>query len=42
MIIEGTANELKEAAGADNLDDAFIAMAGEALEEDGAVIPNAP
>ncbi|MFK7846781.1 MAG: ABC transporter ATP-binding protein [Rhodothermales bacterium] len=42
LIIEGTANELKEAAGADNLDDAFIAMAGEALEEDGAVIPNAP
>ena len=33
LIIEGTADEIKRASGTDNLDDAFIAMAGESLEE---------
>ncbi len=34
LLIEGTADELKRASGTDNLDDAFIAMAGESLEEE--------
>lgn len=33
LIAEGTANELKRNAGAETLDDAFIALAGEKLEE---------
>ena len=34
LIVEGTATELKRQAGAESLDDAFIALAGESLEED--------
>src|SRR5437762_7235624 len=34
LTAEGTAAELKRQAGADSLDDAFIALAGESLEED--------
>ena len=34
LVLEGTASEIKEASGTDNLDDAFIAMAGETLEDD--------
>jgi ABC-2 type transport system ATP-binding protein len=34
LIAEGTADELKRASGADTLDDAFIALAGEKLDED--------
>src|SRR3712207_4770851 len=33
LIAEGTAPELKRRAGAESLDDAFIALAGESLEE---------
>ncbi len=33
LIAEGTADELKRNAGAETLDDAFIALAGEKLEE---------
>jgi len=33
LIAEGTAEELKRRAGAETLDDAFIALAGESLEE---------
>ncbi|HEV2766017.1 MAG TPA: ABC transporter ATP-binding protein [Pyrinomonadaceae bacterium] len=33
LIAEGTPRELKRRAGADSLDDAFIALAGESLEE---------
>ncbi|HEY0174607.1 MAG TPA: ABC transporter ATP-binding protein [Pyrinomonadaceae bacterium] len=33
LIAEGTADELKRAAGAETLEDAFIALAGEKLEE---------
>jgi ABC-2 type transport system ATP-binding protein len=35
LIAEGTAEELKRASSAETLDDAFIALAGEKLEEDG-------
>ncbi|HEX7957526.1 MAG TPA: ABC transporter ATP-binding protein [Pyrinomonadaceae bacterium] len=35
LIAEGTADELKRRAGAETLDDAFIALAGEKLEEGG-------
>jgi len=35
LIAEGTAGELKRRANADSLDDAFIALAGEKLEEEG-------
>jgi len=34
LIAEGTADELKRRAGAPSLDDAFIALAGEKLDED--------
>lgn len=34
LIIEGSPDELKRASGTDNLDDAFISMAGEPLEEE--------
>lgn len=34
LIAEGTAAELKQKAGAESLDDAFIALAGESLEDD--------
>ena len=34
LTAEGTATELKRQAGADSLDDAFIALAGESLEDD--------
>jgi ABC-2 type transport system ATP-binding protein len=34
LTAEGTADELKRRAGADSLDDAFIALAGEKLDED--------
>jgi len=34
LIAEGTARELKQKAGADSLEDAFIALAGEKLDED--------
>jgi ABC-2 type transport system ATP-binding protein len=34
LTAEGTAEELKRRAGADSLDDAFIALAGEKLEEE--------
>lgn len=34
LLIEGSAETLKQAARADTLDDAFIAMAGESLDED--------
>ncbi len=34
LVLEGTADELKRASGTDNLDDAFIAMAGESLDEE--------
>jgi len=36
LIAEGTADELKRVSGAETLDDAFIALAGEKLDEDGA------
>jgi ABC-2 type transport system ATP-binding protein len=36
LIAEGTAEELKKHAGAESLDDAFIALAGEKLEEEAA------
>jgi ABC-2 type transport system ATP-binding protein len=35
LIAEGTAEELKRLSSADSLDDAFIALAGEKLDEDG-------
>jgi ABC-2 type transport system ATP-binding protein len=35
LIAEGTAGELKKHSGTDSLEDAFIALAGEKLEEDG-------
>jgi len=36
LIAEGTADELKRASGAETLDDAFIALAGQKLDgEDG-------
>ena len=35
LIAEGTADELKRRSSAESLDDAFIALAGEKLEEDG-------
>jgi ABC-2 type transport system ATP-binding protein len=34
LIAEGTADELKRASGAETLDDAFIALAGEKLDDD--------
>ena len=34
LIAEGTADELKRASGGDTLDDAFIALAGQKLDED--------
>jgi ABC-2 type transport system ATP-binding protein len=34
LIAEGTADELKRAAGAETLDDAFIALAGQKLDEE--------
>jgi ABC-2 type transport system ATP-binding protein len=34
LVAEGTADALKREAGADNLDDAFIKLAGEDLAED--------
>ena len=34
LIAEGTAQELKQQAGAESLDDAFIKLAGEALEDE--------
>ena len=34
LTAEGTAQQLKRQAGAESLDDAFIALAGESLEED--------
>ena len=37
LIAEGTADELKLRSSAETLDDAFIALAGEKLEEDGSV-----
>jgi ABC-2 type transport system ATP-binding protein len=37
LIAEGTADELKLRSSAESLDDAFIALAGEKLEEDGSV-----
>jgi ABC-2 type transport system ATP-binding protein len=36
LIAEGTADELKKRSDAESLDDAFIALAGEKLEGDGA------
>jgi ABC-2 type transport system ATP-binding protein len=41
LIAEGTATELKRQAGAESLDDAFIALAGERLEEDADAEQNA-
>jgi len=38
LIAEGTPDELKRIAGADSLDDAFIALAGEGLEEGEAAV----
>jgi ABC-2 type transport system ATP-binding protein len=35
LIAEGTAEELKRRSSASSLDDAFIALAGEKLEDDG-------
>ena len=46
LIAEGTADELKVRSSAETLDDAFIALAGEKLEEDGSIAkrktPEAP
>jgi ABC-2 type transport system ATP-binding protein len=38
LIAEGTPDELKRIAGAESLDDAFIALAGEGLGEDGGAV----
>src|SRR5947208_3532271 len=41
LIAEGTAHELKRQAGAESLDDAFIVLAGESLEDEEKRAPEA-